>query len=216
MALSCIFSEFQNPEHLLLFAAGNDGAPEDSFRTSCTINIPGIGKNVMAVGSSSSGPTRWSLTAADGDAIEAFGPDHADIDTVSFFSSYGLTKDSRIKPEILAPGDQVRSCVSGFRHRVSFRQIPCRHERLPPRHWLASLGFRLRERRSACRVKLGLHAMLVSCPVLSCHGCLLVSLSLFLPSCGAGVGPWDENTMLVWALKTFSVCWRTHSPPEVA
>lgn len=32
----------------------------------------------------------------------------ADIDTVSFFSSYGPTPDSRIKPELVAPGEQVR------------------------------------------------------------------------------------------------------------
>lgn len=104
----------QNPEHLLLFAAGNEGDPEEIGRTTCTINIPGIGKNVLAVGASSSGSTRWPLTADDGEIIEYYGLDHADIDTVSFFSSYGLTRDSRIKPEVVAPGDQVRLYAQCF------------------------------------------------------------------------------------------------------
>lgn len=100
----------KNPEHLLLFAAGNDGDPEDESRTSCTINIPAIGKNVLAVGASSSGPTRRPVTASDGDIISSYGTDDfSDIDTVAFFSSYGLTRDGRIKPEVVAPGDQVRT-----------------------------------------------------------------------------------------------------------
>eukprot|EP00903_Cladosiphon_okamuranus_P018381 g16907.t1 len=103
---------YENPEHLLIFAAGNEGEPTDSGRTSCTINIPGIGKNVLAVGASSSGPTRWPLTADDGDVIEAYGKDQSDIDMVSFFSSYGPSRDFRIKPEVVAPGDQVLSAGS--------------------------------------------------------------------------------------------------------
>ncbi|CAM9531925.1 unnamed protein product, partial [Sphacelaria rigidula] len=31
------------------------------------------------------------------------------IDTVAYYSSYGLTLDARIKPEVVAPGDQVIS-----------------------------------------------------------------------------------------------------------
>ena len=88
----------QNPEHLLLFAAGNDG---DVFRTTCTIGAPGIGKNVLSVGATSSGSTRRPFTPADG------GVGFADIDTVAYFSSYGFTNDDRIKPEVVAPGDQV-------------------------------------------------------------------------------------------------------------
>lgn len=93
----------QNPEHLLIFAAGNDG---DDYSRSCTIGSPATGKNVLTVGASSSGAERLTDTGANGSyytAIQGF----ADIDTVSYFSSYGPVDDGRIKPEVLAPGDKV-------------------------------------------------------------------------------------------------------------
>ena len=72
----------------------------------CTANSPSIAKNILAVGATSTGETRLSETGADGgrpDGINGF----ADVDTVSVFSSYGPTRDNRIKPEIVAPGDAV-------------------------------------------------------------------------------------------------------------
>ncbi|CAM9166855.1 unnamed protein product, partial [Hapterophycus canaliculatus] len=89
---------YQNPENLLIFAAGNEGEID---RSTCTINSPAIGKNCLAVGATTSGETRASLTEGD-----------PDIDTVSSISSYGLTLDGRIKPEVLAPGDMVYSAAS--------------------------------------------------------------------------------------------------------
>lgn len=44
----------------------------------------------------------------------------AGIDTVAYFSAYGPTKDGRIKPEVVAPGDRV----SGPRTSLS---LSCRH-----------------------------------------------------------------------------------------
>lgn len=38
--------------------------------------------------------------------------DPANIDTVAFFSSRGPTRDNRIKPELVAPGDQLLSISS--------------------------------------------------------------------------------------------------------
>lgn len=76
--------------------------------TSCTISSPGIGKNVLAVGSSSSGGTRYTVTGADGERLTSYASQAADIDTVSYFSSYGPSTDNRIKPELVAPGDMVR------------------------------------------------------------------------------------------------------------
>ncbi|CAM9402432.1 unnamed protein product [Ectocarpus sp. 8 AP-2014] len=86
-----------NPENLLIFAAGNDG---ELRRSTCTIGSPAIAKNVLAVGASTSGDTRLSATSGSG------------IDTVAVFSSYGPTSDSRIKPEVLAPGDAIYSAAS--------------------------------------------------------------------------------------------------------
>lgn len=102
----------QNPEHLLLFAAGNDGDLGDPGRATCTINTPAIGKNVLAVGASSSGRTRFPLTEDEGDTTETSSLDSSNIDTMSIFSSYGPTSDGRIKPEVVAPGDQVYCCCT--------------------------------------------------------------------------------------------------------
>ena len=100
----------QNPEHLLLFSAGNDGEDKFTDRETCTIGSPGGGKNVLTIGASSSGETRRPYTdetgafrsPADLDSVSS------DIDTIAYFSSYGLMADGRIKPEVVAPGDQVR------------------------------------------------------------------------------------------------------------
>ena len=99
----------QNPEHLLLFAAGND---EDKFtdRETCTIKSPGGGKNVLTIGASSSGETRRPYTDENGAFRSPGDLDSvsSDIDTIAYFSSYGFMADARIKPEVVAPGDQVR------------------------------------------------------------------------------------------------------------
>lgn len=72
----------------------------------CTANSPAIAKNVLAIGASSSGQTRLTNTDYRGRAWDGADP-LADIDTVAVFSSYGPTQDGRIKPEVLAPGDEV-------------------------------------------------------------------------------------------------------------
>ena len=74
----------------------------------CTIGSPAIVKNVLAIGSTSSGETRLTVTGSDGEARTGLNG-VADIDTVSYFSSYGPTQDNRIKPELVAPGDLVRA-----------------------------------------------------------------------------------------------------------
>ncbi len=90
----------QNPENLLVFAAGNSG--EYTFYD-CTIGTPATAKNVLSVGASVSGGAR--LSATDWDIP---GTNTSAIDTVAYFSSYGPTLDGRIKPEVVAPGDMVR------------------------------------------------------------------------------------------------------------
>lgn len=136
----------QNPEHLIIFSAGNEGGFKDvPSRESCTIRFPGLGKNTLTVGATSSGPVRATSTGSDGRLIyERLGitdyspegypwicpfpflgipstSDPADIDTIAYFSSYGPTMDARVKPEVVAPGDQVgQTCSSVGRHLRSF------------------------------------------------------------------------------------------------
>lgn len=96
----------QHPENLLIFSAGNDGDIGDG-RNVCTMGSPAIAKNVLAIGSTSSGTTRFTSTGSDGNILNT-STEWSDIDTVSFFSSFGPTQDNRIKPELVAPGDLVR------------------------------------------------------------------------------------------------------------
>lgn len=97
----------QNPENLLLFAAGNDGG--NQFNTVCTIGSPGIGKNSLAVGATSAGETRLNS-----DGIY-------DIDHVASLSSWGFTTDGRIKPEVVAPGDTVGP--TGMNERAAISKV---------------------------------------------------------------------------------------------
>ena len=126
----------QNPEHLLIFAVGNDGGYRDVDGVdTCTVYSPALAKNILSVGATSSGPSGGTETGKDGrlnfESIGLF--DHtaegfphicmnpwlgapsssakqANIDTIAWFSSYGPTNDGRIKPEVVAPGDKVRHC----------------------------------------------------------------------------------------------------------
>ncbi|CAM9779304.1 unnamed protein product [Ectocarpus sp. 4 AP-2014] len=129
---------YENPEHLLIFSVGNDGGYEDiPNREACTIGSPALGKNSLAVGATSSGPFPGTRTGDDGNLVyEELGltdyspegypwiclmpylgtpsasTEPAGVDTVAFFSSQGPTLDGRIKPDVVAPGDQVASASS--------------------------------------------------------------------------------------------------------
>eukprot|EP00904_Undaria_pinnatifida_P011011 jgi/Undpi1/703/HiC_scaffold_10.g04167.m1 len=105
------FIDPTNPEHLLVFAAGNYGDIDDG-RTVCTMGSPAIGKNALSVGATSSGQTRLTVTGADGDRTDGTNG-YADVDTVAVFSSRGPTQDNRIKPEVMAPGDAIYSARGG-------------------------------------------------------------------------------------------------------
>jgi hypothetical protein len=71
---------------LVLFAAGNSGPADDS------VGSPATGKNVVAVGATARG--------------------NIDPPCVTVFSSRGWTHDGRIKPDVVAPGQQVMSTFS--------------------------------------------------------------------------------------------------------
>ncbi|CAM9635731.1 unnamed protein product, partial [Discosporangium mesarthrocarpum] len=80
---------YENPEHLLIFAAGNFG---EKYPSVCSVASPGTAKNLLAVGASMSGPERVSPGGRD---------------DVCAFSGRGPTLDGRIKPDIIAPGQFI-------------------------------------------------------------------------------------------------------------
>ncbi len=78
---------WQHRDAVVLFAAGNAG-----FDGPATVGSPATGKNVIAVGAT----------------------EHGDVNPpcVAGFSSRGWTQDGRIKPDVVAPGTNVRSARS--------------------------------------------------------------------------------------------------------
>lgn len=86
---------WEHPQHVILYAAGNDGA----FGKNNTIGSPAQSKNGIAVG-------------ASGDGRYGFNP-QKNAQYVASFSSSGPTKDMRIKPDFVSPGQNVISANSG-------------------------------------------------------------------------------------------------------
>jgi len=78
---------WNNPEMLILFAAGNDGSSTN------TINDPSTAKNCIAVGAT-------------------YSSRNGNPESVPSFSSRGYTDDGRLKPDIIAPGTAIISARS--------------------------------------------------------------------------------------------------------
>lgn len=118
----------EHQEHLVLFAAGNDGSDRDGNRVvdARTLYAPASAKNVMAVGACE-GPvagiglratwtalerpntTRFANTADRNDPVSG------EPDRLALLSSAGPTTDGRRKPDICAPGTNI----AGLRSSVS-------------------------------------------------------------------------------------------------
>ena len=83
---------YDNPDFLLVMSAGNNGYKNQLT----TVAEPGTAKNILTVGSvNAMGNDLWYF-------------DHG-MDSVSYSSSRGPTKDGRIKPDVLAPGRTILS-----------------------------------------------------------------------------------------------------------
>lgn len=78
---------WDNPDFLLVFAAGNNGPGAD------TVASPATAKNVLAVGATRHGVSAGALAS---------------------FSSQGNTHDDRIKPDVTVPGQSVVSARNDF------------------------------------------------------------------------------------------------------
>lgn len=120
--------EFQwnNPQFLILFAAGNSGcdADQDGRIDPGSVSSPGTSKNALTVGASEGTTTIGGIQRKVGE----LNPDsvkkcwNSDLlresklsdnaNGIAVFSSRGPTKDGRLKPEIVAPGTNILSLQS--------------------------------------------------------------------------------------------------------
>ena len=93
---------WKNPELLICFAAGNDGAEQRAP----TLGSQAASKNVLTIGATES--TRPSFGAALDPSKKS--ANHAT--EVSYYSSRGPTKEQRIKPDVVAPDTAILSTKS--------------------------------------------------------------------------------------------------------
>jgi subtilisin family serine protease len=103
-----------NPDAVVLFAAGNDGTDRDGNRVADegTLYAPAAAKNVVALGATE-GPasgtrTQWGGMDPSGQRFrnpaDRADPVSGETDRLAMFSSAGPTVDGRIKPDVCAPG----------------------------------------------------------------------------------------------------------------
>jgi serine protease AprX len=112
---------WNNPDMLVLFAAGNSGVDKnkDGIIDLGSVASPGTSKNTLTVGASenlvSNGGIQKKIgelrSAKDSWPVEPFTSSKLSDDTngVAVFSSRGPAADGRLKPEIVAPGTNVLS-----------------------------------------------------------------------------------------------------------
>lgn len=112
---------WENPDFLVLFAAGNSGVDDnkDGRIDAGSIGSPGTAKNTLTVGASEnlvsvggiqkkvselkSAQTSWPAEPIWSSKLSD------NPNGVAMFSSRGPTKDGRLKPEIVAPGTNILS-----------------------------------------------------------------------------------------------------------
>ncbi|ADI74134.1 peptidase S8 and S53 subtilisin kexin sedolisin [Methanohalobium evestigatum Z-7303] len=83
---------WDHKDMLILFAAGNEGDTEDNE----SISRPSTAKNCLTVGATENNRSSMGYSSDD-------------VDEIAYFSSRGPTNDSRIKPDVVAPGTNILS-----------------------------------------------------------------------------------------------------------
>ena len=100
---------FQNQDFVVLVAAGNSGSTRQGTTARQTVGSPASSKNCVAVGASQS--TSQSFQEANSQCDT--GNQGLCQDNMARFSSVGLiSSDSRLKPDIAAPGHRTWSALS--------------------------------------------------------------------------------------------------------
>ena len=115
---------WQNPEMLVVFAAGNGGVDldRDGRIDEGSVSSPATAKNVLTVGASENlllkggiqkqlhelrnGETNWGVEPIRSDTLSN------NPNGLAAFSSRGPTKDGRTKPEVVSPGTNIVSARS--------------------------------------------------------------------------------------------------------
>lgn len=115
---------FNNPDMLILFAAGNSGVDKDKDGRidPNSIGSPGTSKNILSVGASENVLDKGGIqvpisklrsTAESWPAEPIFSSRLSDnANGLAMFSSRGPTTDGRIKPDLVAPGTNILSARS--------------------------------------------------------------------------------------------------------
>ncbi|HSU12479.1 S8 family serine peptidase [Longimicrobium sp.] len=109
----------ENPDAVVLFAAGNDGCDRDGdrLRDAGSLYAPATAKNVVTIGATEGAASGVGVRGSWGDMDPAFDryrstADRADAVSgdptqLAQFSSAGPTADGRIKPDVCAPGTNL-------------------------------------------------------------------------------------------------------------
>ena len=109
----------ENPDAVVLFAAGNDGCDRDGdrLRDAGSLYAPATAKNVISIGATEGAASGVGVRGSWGDMDPAFDryrstADRADAVSgdptqLALFSSAGPTADGRIKPDLCAPGTNL-------------------------------------------------------------------------------------------------------------
>lgn len=106
---------YDNPEILVVVAAGNEGNAKNGFLAYKTVGVPGSAKNVLTVGAASSRRTAPVITETWGSRSPGnfpTAPQNAETlisnyDIPALISSRGPTDYDSIKPEVVAPGTYI-------------------------------------------------------------------------------------------------------------
>ena len=109
----------ENPDAVVLFAAGNAGSDVDADRSGDprTLYAPASAKNVLSIGATEGGAVGVGMRGQWGDfdpsssryraAADRADAVSGDPDRLALLSSAGPTADGRIKPELCAPGTNL-------------------------------------------------------------------------------------------------------------